>query len=80
MTTSTTLEQAVATSIREIRLYRHMQAKDLAERVPMSRSYLSEVEHGHAIPSIALLGDIAKGLDVDITELWYEIYRNLGGE
>lgn len=80
MTTSATLEQAVATTIREIRVYRNLQVKQLADRVPMCRSYLSEIENGHKIPSIGLLSEIAKGLDVEVAELWYEIYRNLGGE
>lgn len=80
MTTSLTLEQAVGLSIREIRVYRKLQVKQVADRAQMSRSYLSDVEHGHQIPSIAFLGRIATGLDVDIAELWYEIYRNLGGE
>ena len=80
MTSSMTLEQAVGLSIREIRVYRKLQVKEVADTAQMSRSYLSEIENGHVIPSIAYLSRIATGLDVDISELWYEIYRNLGGE
>jgi transcriptional regulator with XRE-family HTH domain len=71
------LEAVVGPTIRQIRRSLDLQGKDLAARVPMCRSYLSEVEHGHAIPSIALLGDIASGLGMKVADLWLEIYKNM---
>jgi transcriptional regulator with XRE-family HTH domain len=55
-------------------------AKDVAARVPMSASYLCEIERNEAAPSILMLADIAKALEMEVAELWYEIYKNLGGE
>lgn len=74
-----TLEQVIGLTIRGIRKRNGMYCKDLADRVPMSRSYLSEIEHGHKTPSVGLLGDLAIALDLDVADLWYFIYRNLKG-
>ena len=71
------LEAVVGPTIRQIRQSRDLQGKDLAARVPMCRSYLSAIEHGHQIPSIALLGDIALGLGMKVADLWLEIYKNM---
>ena len=71
------LESVVGPTIRQIRRSRDLQGKELAERVPMCRSYLSSIEHGHQIPSIALLGDIASGLGMKVADLWLEIYKNM---
>lgn len=71
------LEVTIGRTVRGLRKQNGLFAKELAEKVPMSRSYLSEIEHGHAIPSVALLGDLARALDLDVADFWYFIYRNL---
>lgn len=74
------LEVAIGSTIRQIRKQKGWFAVDLAEQIPMSRSYLSELEHGHRLPSIGLLGDIAHGLNMTVADLWLAIYDNLGDE
>lgn len=71
------LEVTIGRTVRGLRRQKGIYVKDLADRVPMSRSYLSEIEHGHKIPSVALLGDLAEALDMDVADFWYFIYRNL---
>lgn len=72
-----TLDLAIGATIRDIRKRKGWFVIDLADEIPMSRSYLSEVENGHKLPSIGLLGDIAKALQVSVADLWLEIYKNL---
>jgi transcriptional regulator with XRE-family HTH domain len=75
-----TLDLAVGASIRTIRKRKGWFVIDLADEIPMSRSYLSEVENGHKLPSIGLLGDIATALQIPVAELWLEIYKHLKEE
>jgi transcriptional regulator with XRE-family HTH domain len=74
------LDYVIGSTIREIRIGKGWYAMDLAEQVPVSRGYLSEIEHGHKLPSIDMLADIAKALGMEVSELWYAIYKNLGGK
>lgn len=71
------LELVIGKTVRGLRKQTGFQVKELADRVPMSRSYLSEIENGHKIPSVALIGDLAKALEIEIADVWYFIYRNL---
>lgn len=71
------LESAIGLTIREIRESKGWFATDLAEQIPMSRGYLSEVEHGHKVPSIALLADIARGLGLSAADFWLAIHKNI---
>jgi transcriptional regulator with XRE-family HTH domain len=74
------IDYVIGYTIREIRSGKGLYAMDLADQVPISRSYLSEIEHGHRLPSIGMLADIAKALEMEVSELWYAIYKNLGGK
>jgi transcriptional regulator with XRE-family HTH domain len=74
-----TLEATIGYTIRSIRMSKGVFAKDVAARVPMSASYLCEIERNEAAPSILMLADIAKALGLEVSELWYAIYKNLGG-
>lgn len=73
------IELVVGSTIREIRKSKGWYAMDLAEQVPMSTSYLCEIERCDKVPSILMLADIAKALGLEVSELWYAIYKNLGG-
>ena len=74
------IEATIGYTIRSIRMSKGIFAKDIAARVPMSASYLCEIERNETAPSILMLADIAKALDMKVSELWYEIYKNLGGK
>ena len=74
-----TLENTIGYTIRSIREDKNLMAKTVAARVPMSGSYLCEIERCEKTPSVAMLADIAGALGIELTDLWYEIYKNLGG-
>lgn len=72
-----TLEEVIGKTIRTIRKHRELTAKALAESVPMSRAHLSDIEHGHRSPSLNMLSDIARALEIEPADLLYSIARNM---
>lgn len=56
-------------AIKACRLARGMSQQDLAERVEMSPSYLSLLESGRKEPSLAMLRELAAGLDLSLDVL-----------
>lgn len=56
--------------IKEIRTEKGISIRQLAEMTDMSKSYLSELENGHYMPSIFVLCKIAVALDVKPEKLY----------
>lgn len=50
--------------IKEIRTEKGISIRQLAEMTDISKSYLSELENGHYMPSVYVLCKIAVALDV----------------
>lgn len=71
------IETAIGSTIKEIRKSKGWFAVDLAEQIPMSRSYLSEVEQGHKAPSLGLLPAIAAGLGLTMADFWLAVHKNI---
>src|SRR5450759_1188173 len=61
--------QAVGRTIKVLRTDQGLGRKELAERVGISYSYLTEIENGHKPPSNTILGAIAEVLGVHLHEL-----------
>ena len=55
--------------IRDVRLMKNMTQEQLADLVPVSQSYLSELENNRKNPTLQLLCDVAEALDVSPSEL-----------
>ena len=55
--------------IKGSRKEKKLSQEDLAWRVNMDRSYLSELENGHKNPSIIMLRNIAEAMGLDIKDL-----------
>ena len=47
--------------------------EELADRCGMFRTYMSRIESGLANPTLTMLHALAKGLDVDIQELFVQV-------
>lgn len=59
----------VATMVRELRLERNLSQSQLADRMATKRTYISKIENGKAIPTVALLRRFAAALRVDVSAL-----------
>jgi len=56
--------------IRYLRKQKKMSQEDLALEINLSKNYLSDVECGRRNPSIIVLNKIAKGLKVNLSDLF----------
>ena len=59
--------------IKEIRTQKGLSQKDLAEKIGISNTYLSELEHTKFDIRLGLLLEIAKELNVELTDLYEKI-------
>ncbi|WP_213996163.1 helix-turn-helix transcriptional regulator [Tepidanaerobacter sp. EBM-49] len=55
--------------IKDAREAARLTQKELAEKVDVSREYISAIENGHYNPSLNLLKKIAKALNTNIKDL-----------
>jgi len=60
-------------NLRRIRHERGFTQEELAYRVGMDVSYLSELENGRKEPCLRKMKEIAQGLDVPLAELLREV-------
>ncbi|MBI5918863.1 MAG: helix-turn-helix transcriptional regulator [Nitrosomonadales bacterium] len=61
--------QRFSTVLRQLREARGWSQEQLAERADLNRSYLGEVERGHAIPSLATVSKLAGALEIRLSSL-----------
>jgi transcriptional regulator with XRE-family HTH domain len=55
--------------LRGLREERGWSQEQLAERADLNRSYLGEVERGHAIPSLATMTKLASAFEIKLSNL-----------
>jgi transcriptional regulator with XRE-family HTH domain len=58
--------------LRVIRESKQLSLEDIESRTGLSRSYVSRVESGHAVPSIQTLEKWAVALGVSVCQVFYE--------
>lgn len=58
-------------TIKEIRMQKKLTQSGLANKVPMSQSYLSELESNKKSPTLRQICKIADALNVHPSELYY---------
>lgn len=58
--------------LRAIRESKNLSQNDIQERTGLLRCYLSRVENGRTIPSIATLEKIARAMDMHLYQVLYE--------
>lgn len=66
-----TIEKKFGRRLRELRLMRNWSQEELAFRCNMSKNYISDVERGTRNVSLKGIEKIARGLEVEICELFY---------
>ncbi|TBW26971.1 XRE family transcriptional regulator [Gramella sp. KN1008] len=65
-----TLYKKIGLKIQEIRLQKNLSQQDLAAKCNFEKSNMSRVEAGRVNSTVSTLNKIAKGLDVNIIELF----------
>ena len=58
--------------LRFLREQRNMTQGDIQERTGLKRSYISRLEHGRTIPSLATLEKFAQALEVPLYQFFYD--------
>ena len=58
--------------IRSIREQKNMTQGDIEDRTGLKRSYVSRLEHGRTIPSLATLEKFAQALEVPLYQFFYD--------
>lgn len=58
--------------LREIRESKNLSQGDIQNRTGLLRCYISRVENGHTVPTIATLDKIARALEVQLYQVFYE--------
>lgn len=66
------LENAIAATVRHLRLQAGLSITELAQRVGISKAMLSKIENAQTSASLATVGKLAQGLDVPVTTLFRE--------
>lgn len=64
---------ALGYAIRDARLSRGMNLRDVAEKAPMALGYLSEVERGQKELSSEFLVNIAEALHMNVSDIIYHV-------
>lgn len=59
----------IGRKIKKARCSKKLTQEDLANKVGISRTYLSDVENGRYMPSIETISNIAKILNIDLNFL-----------
>jgi transcriptional regulator with XRE-family HTH domain len=62
----------IAERLRQLRETKKLSQGDIQRRTGLYRSYISRVEHGHAVPTIESLEKICQGLQVPMYQVFYE--------
>lgn len=63
------LQKLVGLKIVQARKYKSISQQDTADAIHISRTYLSDIEHGRYMPSVRVLTKIANYLDIDLNFL-----------
>jgi transcriptional regulator with XRE-family HTH domain len=74
------LRQVVGETLRGLRLRQRRTLREISARARVSLGYLSEVERGQKEPSSELLAAICGALDIELSELFWEVSATLRHE
>ena len=58
--------------LRVLREQKKLSQGDIEERTGLLRAYVSRVENGHTVPTIATLEKIVRALDMEVYQLMYD--------
>ena len=58
--------------LRSLREQKNLSQEEVVKRTGLIRSYISRVENGHSVPSVATMEKMARALEVSLYELLYD--------
>lgn len=64
------IKDTVGRNIKHFRFHRQLSQSDLAERADISIAFLSNIERGNKFPYPDTLSKLAKGLEIEVYELF----------
>jgi transcriptional regulator with XRE-family HTH domain len=70
---STDISRRFGARLRDLRLERNMRQIDLAERVGIQESYVSNLESGKKEPCLEVIKMLADGLGVSLRRLFWDM-------
>lgn len=70
---ATETEAAIGEAMQRLRSERGLSLRTFAARAGFSPSFVSQVEHGHASPSIASLERLARALGLGLTDFFGQV-------
>jgi transcriptional regulator with XRE-family HTH domain len=62
----------IGTRLRTLREEKNLSQGDIEKRTGLLRCYISRVENGHTVPSLATLEKLAAALEIPLFRLFYE--------
>ncbi len=62
----------ISVRLRALREARNLSQGDIQKRSGLVRPYLSRIENGHTIPSLATLEKLARALEVPLYQMFYD--------
>lgn len=74
------LRQVVGETLRGLRMRQRRTLREVSTSARVSLGYLSEVERGQKEPSSELLAAICRALDVELSELFWQVSNTLRRE
>lgn len=76
---NTTILLTVSKKVREIRMNKKIKQVDLATKAQISKGLLSQIENGRTIPSLPVLLQIIKALEIDYSTFFEGIENQTSG-
>ncbi len=58
--------------LRELRAAKDLSQGDIEKRTGLLRCYISRVENGHTVPALETLEKLARAMDVELYQLFYD--------
>lgn len=66
----------ISTRIKEIRREKNITVQELADRVSVSKGLISQIENNRTVPSLLVLVNIIRALEVDLNQFFKDISAN----
>ena len=66
----------ISTRIKEIRREKNITVQELADRVSVSKGLISQIENNRTVPSLLVLVNIIRALEVDLNQFFKDIAAN----